>query len=92
MSLTAPPLDEGQAAALAALALGQASAAQQRIALRWILVDLCGVTRSPYTAGDPNHTLFLAGAHFAGVSIAQAAGMILFEDPARRLEDRKGST
>ena len=82
-ALQAPPLTLTEQSALLALATGDASPFQQRLALKWVIGSLLRLGAPVYAPSDPYHTAFQAGLQFAGVTLAQACGIPVAGDDLR---------
>lgn len=68
----APALyDAPTIAAVKALYAGTANASQQKLALEWILMDVCGVRNEQFVAGQPDVTSFLMGRRNVGLQIVR---------------------
>jgi len=75
----APSNDE--VTALRALTRGTATPAQQRRAMTYVLVELCGVGRATF-AGEKTHSAaFRSGAQGVGLAVVQIADAVLFRFP-----------
>ena len=85
ISEPAPTKDEARA--IRAVCLGLASPGQQRIAMRWIINDLCRVARPSY-AESPTETAFNEGHRAVGIVLFDLAGsapaLIETDDGRRR--------
>lgn len=74
-ALKAKPVDEpaaftaAQAGALQALARGQASEHQQRVAYDWLLREAAGIGAQSFRAGDSHATAFMEGRRFVGAQM-----------------------
>lgn len=60
---------------------GEATAGQQRRVMNYIMAELCGVARSPFTL-DPRVTDLRIGAQSVGQAIAMIAEMSVLSMPA----------
>ena len=59
--LAPPPTTKAEAIAIKALAAGDASQEQQRLAFDWILYSACGMLDEPYRPERPQDTAFMLG-------------------------------
>lgn len=64
MNLIAPSANEGVRGAIAALMRGQASPSQQRLAMSWMLNDLCGVVKPQWTPDNARLSDYQQGMRF----------------------------
>lgn len=80
-----PPYDESVIAAFRALYRGEASAAQQRAVLDYIVEILAAKDDLSYR-GDPYHTAFHEGRRFVGLQIVKMLKMV----PAHRKQTEQG--
>jgi len=71
------PWDVADAAALQALGRGDADGDQQRRALRWILVDACGVDEPSYCPGAQDDTIHHEGRRWVGIQIRKLMNIAL---------------
>lgn len=69
VELRVPPITVEDHRAVKALSRGDASPAQQQLALAFITKGLAGAHDLPYVPGDPNAGAFLAGRAFVGHQI-----------------------
>ena len=72
--VVAAELSSGIAAAVQALAQGAANDGQQKIALKWILEEACGLPNWPYR-DSPRDTDVELGRHFVAHQIMRAMKM-----------------
>lgn len=77
------PYDEHVIGAMKALAAGNASEGQQRLALRWIVEAACATYDQPYRPGvcGDRDTAFACGRQFVGQQLVKLVNMPL---PERR--------
>lgn len=74
------PRDD-EAKALRAVMRGNASAGQQRLAMIYVMAELCGVGSVPFVAGAADVSAFRAGSHAVGIAMAAIAEAVLMRFP-----------
>jgi hypothetical protein len=79
MGARVPTVDE--VAAIRALMRGNASPGQQRLAMTYMMVELCGVGSIPFAGENTHGASFRAGSMAAGVAMAQIADAVLMRFP-----------
>lgn len=80
-ALGARPPSADEVAAMRALTRGTADSGQQRRAMNYILVELCGVGRVTF-AGEATHAAaFRSGSQGVGVAVAQIADAVVMTFP-----------
>lgn len=71
------PWDYPDAAALQALALGEASPEQQRRALDWIIKSAAGTYQTSFIPGAPDASAFSEGRRFVGLQLVKLLSLNL---------------
>lgn len=79
MGARMPTVDE--VSAIRALMRGNASAGQQRRAMTYMMVELCGVGSIPFAGENTHGASFRAGSMATGVAMAQIADAVLMRFP-----------
>lgn len=70
-------------AAIRAIMRGQASPGQQRRAVTYLMIELCGVGAVPFAGEHTHGAAFKAGAMAVGIAMAQIADVVLMSFPNR---------
>lgn len=79
LNARAPTIDEG--AALRALMRGRATEGQQRLAMTYVLSELCGVGSVPFAKEHSYGTAFRSGSLGVGIAIGAIAGAVVMRFP-----------
>lgn len=72
--------------AIRAVGLGTATEGQQKLALAYILGELCGLGRAPFIAGNEHWSAFRTGSQAVGQAICAIGGANIATF-ARRVDD-----
>lgn len=75
-----PTIDE--VAAVRAVMRGTADGGQQRLAMTYMMVELCGVGSAPFAGENTHGASFKAGALATGLVMAQIADAVLMRFPS----------
>lgn len=75
-------------AAIRALMRGHASDGQQKLAMRYVMAELCGVGRVPFAGEATQGTAFRAGSLAVGIAMAQIADVVIMHFPAQAEAER----
>lgn len=86
MGATAPSADE--MAALRALMRGNAGEGQQRLAVAYVMRELCGVGSVPFTGESSHGTAFRAGSLAVGIAMAAIADVVIMSFPPSVCDER----
>jgi hypothetical protein len=72
------PADYSEAVtgAIKALAAGNANEGQQKLALDWIIVTLCGTYDQPYRPGSERDTVFACAKQYVGQQIVKQMKLV----------------
>lgn len=79
MGARAPSNDE--VSAIRALMRGTAGAGQQRLAVSYLMTELCGVGNVPFVAGAGDASAFRSGSLAVGIALAGIAEAVLMRFP-----------
>lgn len=85
LNARAPTTDE--AAALRALVRGRATEGQQKLAMAYVLAELCGVGSVPFAKEHSYGTAFRSGSLGVGIAIGAIAGAVVMRFPDREASD-----